>query len=134
MQPYHSLVAIESSNQITAPHFIRTLLKYITQLFFILKYILFILTCLLDIKLSDEEIEIIKNNISKYSSIFCNFHKLKTRKSGRIRYIELNLVFPENKSIKNAHDIKKELNYSEIIIHLGSCEKICNCDECKKSL
>ncbi|EKQ57666.1 MULTISPECIES: cation diffusion facilitator family transporter [Clostridium] len=97
---------------------------------------------LLDIKLSDEEIEIIKNNINKYSSVFCNYHKLKTRKSGRIRYAELHLVFPEDKSIKDAHDIcnkiehdiKQDLNYSEIMIHLESCEKICTCDECKISL
>lgn len=68
--------------------------------------------------------------------LFCNYHKLKTRKSGRIRYVELHLVFPENKSIKDAHDIcdkieyeiKQDLNYSEIMIHLESYEKTYNCD------
>lgn len=97
---------------------------------------------LLDIKLSDEEIEIIKKNINKYSSVFCNYHDLKTRRSGRTRYAELHLVFPENKSIKAAHDIcdkieydiKQDLNYSELMIHVESCEKTCSCMECKKSL
>ncbi|WP_459482429.1 cation transporter dimerization domain-containing protein [Clostridium saccharoperbutylacetonicum] len=34
---------------------------------------------------------------------------------------------------KIEHDIKQKLKYSEIMIHLESCEKTCNCDECKKS-
>jgi len=94
---------------------------------------------LLDIKLSDEEINMIKDNISKYSSVFCNYHDLKTRKSGRIRYIDLHLVFPENKSIKEAHDIcdkiehdiEQILKYAEVMIHLESSEKACNCCDCK---
>jgi len=94
---------------------------------------------LLDVKLSDEEIEIIKDNISKYSSVFCNYHDLKTRKSGRIRYIDLHLVFPENKSIKEAHDIcdkieqniEQSLKYAEVMIHLESSEKACDCLQCK---
>ncbi|MFT8349519.1 cation diffusion facilitator family transporter [Clostridium saccharoperbutylacetonicum] len=83
---------------------------------------------LLDAKLSNDEINIIKNNINKYSTIYCNYHNFKTRKSGRIRYIELHLVFPENMKIKDAHDvcdeiesdIKKSLDHSEIMIHLES--------------
>ena len=94
---------------------------------------------LLDVKLSDEEIEIIKDKINEYDSVFCNYHDLKTRKSGRIRYIDLHLVFPENKSIKEAHDIcdkieqniEQSLKYAEVMIHLESSEKTCNCLECK---
>ena len=93
---------------------------------------------LLDIKLSDEEINIIKDNIGKYASVYCNYHDLKTRKSGRIRYIDLHLVFPENMSIKDAHntcdkieqDIEQTLNYTQIMIHLESSEKNCNCRDC----
>ena len=94
---------------------------------------------LLDVKLSNDEIEIIKDNISKYSSVFCNYHDLKTRKSGRIRYIDLHLVFPENKSIKEAHDIcdkieqniEQSLKYAEVMIHLESSEKACDCLQCE---
>lgn len=94
---------------------------------------------LLDVKLSDEEIEIIKDIINKYDSVFCNYHNLKTRKSGRIQYIDLHLVFPENKSIKEAHDIcdrieqniKQVLKYAEVMIHLEASEKARNCLECK---
>lgn len=96
---------------------------------------------LLDVKLSDEEIQIIKDNISKYSSVFCNYHDLKTRKSGRIRYIDLHLVFPENKSIKEAHDIcdkiehniEQVLKYSEVMIHLEASEKTCDCCKCESN-
>jgi cation diffusion facilitator family transporter len=94
---------------------------------------------LLDVKLSNDEINIIKNNINKYSTIYCNYHDFKTRKSGRVRYIELHLVFPENMKIKDAHDvcdeiendIKKSLDHSEIMIHLESPENSRNCDQCK---
>ncbi|AWK51830.1 cation transporter [Clostridium beijerinckii] len=94
---------------------------------------------LLDVKLSDEEIEIIKDKINRYDSVFCNYHDLKTRKSGRIRYIDLHLVFPENKSIKEAHDIcdrieqniEQVLKYAEVMIHLESSDTTCNCSECK---
>ncbi|WP_271812420.1 cation diffusion facilitator family transporter [Clostridium beijerinckii] len=94
---------------------------------------------LLDTKLSNDEIKIIQNSINKFSSIYCNYHNFKTRKSGRFRYIELHLVFPENMRIKDAHDvcdriendIKKSLNYSEIMIHLESSEYNPNCDKCK---
>lgn len=89
---------------------------------------------LLDIKLSDEEIKIIENKISKYSSVFCNYHDLKTRKSGQIRYIDLHLVFPENKSIKEAHDICDKIEYdiatvlkhAQVMIHLESSEASCS--------
>lgn len=83
---------------------------------------------LLDAKLSNDEIKIIKDSINKFSAAYCNYHNFKTRKSGRVRYIELHLVFPENMIIKDAHnvcddienDIKKSLDHSEIMIHLES--------------
>jgi cation diffusion facilitator family transporter len=94
---------------------------------------------LLDVKLSNDEIKIIKDSINKFSAIYCNYHNFKTRKSGRVRYVELHLVFPENMRIKDAHDvcdkieddIKKSLNHSEIMIHLESSENNPNCDKCK---
>jgi divalent metal cation (Fe/Co/Zn/Cd) transporter len=60
---------------------------------------------LLDVTLSNNEIKIIKDSINKFSTSYCNYHNFKTRKSGRVRYIELHLVFPENMRIKDAHDI-----------------------------
>ncbi|OOM07490.1 cation diffusion facilitator family transporter [Clostridium saccharobutylicum] len=95
---------------------------------------------LLDVKLSNDEIKIIKDNINKFSTVYCNYHDLKTRKSGRMKYVDLHLVFPENMTIKEAHDIcdkiedniERSLHYTQIMIHLESCGKNCNHDRCFK--
>ena len=93
---------------------------------------------LLDIKLSDEEIQIITDEISKYASIYCNYHDLKTRISGRNKYVDLHLVVPDNMSVKDAHDIcdkiensiEKLLKYTTIMIHIESCGKTCDYYKC----
>lgn len=95
---------------------------------------------LLDVKLSDNEIKLIKSSINKFSAVFCNYHNFKTRKSGRIRYIDMHLVFPENMTIREAHgicdkienDIEKSLDHTEIMIHLESSEGNRNCSKCTK--
>ncbi|MDS0526580.1 cation diffusion facilitator family transporter [Clostridium sp. SHJSY1] len=94
---------------------------------------------LLDYKLSDQEIKRIESSIAKYSSIYCDFHNLRTRKSGNIKYIDLHLVFPENMSVKSAHDICDKIEYdlesslkkTEVMIHLESCTS--GCGECNYS-
>jgi cation diffusion facilitator family transporter len=92
---------------------------------------------LLDVKLSDTEIDTIESTINKFSSVYCEFHKLRTRKSGNIKYIDLHMVFPEDMSIKNAHDIcdaiedelENSLKNTEVLIHLESCTHRClTCD------
>jgi cation diffusion facilitator family transporter len=97
---------------------------------------------LVDVKLSDSEISIITSTISKYSSGYCGFHKLRTRKSGDKRYVDLHLVFPGNMHMKNAHDIcdnienemNKSLENTEVMIHLESCDNNCsNCGLSNKS-
>lgn len=88
---------------------------------------------LLDVKLSDDEITVIEEQINKHESVYCDFHNLRTRKSGSIKYIDLHLVVPENMSVKKAHDlcdiieddIEKTLKNTEVMIHLESCKKVC---------
>lgn len=92
---------------------------------------------LLDVKLSEEEIKIVTEQINKHKSVYCDYHNLRTRKSGRLKYIDLHLVFPENMTIKDAHDlcdviendIEKLLANTEILIHIESCKKACT--DCK---
>ncbi|MCH3962786.1 MAG: cation diffusion facilitator family transporter [Clostridium sp.] len=89
---------------------------------------------LVDVKLSDDEILTIKNIISRYNSVFCGFHRLRTRKSGDRRYIDLHLVFPQDMHVKAAHDIcdkienklSKSLKNTETMIHIESCDNDCN--------
>ncbi|URZ04600.1 cation diffusion facilitator family transporter [Clostridium felsineum] len=94
---------------------------------------------LMDTKLSNEEINIIKSAISKHGNLFCDLEKLKTRKSGATRYVDLTIVFPGNISLKEAHgicdileeEITKSLKRTEVMIHSEACGKSCN--GCKNS-
>jgi len=87
---------------------------------------------LLDVKLSDKEIKIIKDEINKYSSVYCNYHDLKTRRSGPTKHVDLHLVVPKDMSIKNAHDVCDKIEYdietmlknTHVMIHLESSDKI----------
>lgn len=81
---------------------------------------------LVDAGLSEKEEIIIKRIIIEHYSEFIEFHKLRTRKSGNERHIDLHLVMEKNISLNDAHkfcdhleeDIKKELPNSMIVIHL----------------
>ncbi|WP_411682224.1 cation diffusion facilitator family transporter [Clostridium thailandense] len=92
---------------------------------------------LIDVKLSEEEIKIITEQINRHKSVYCNYHSLRTRKSGKTKYVDLHLVFPEDMTVKVAHDlcdviendIEEVLKNTEILIHLESCTKACT--ECK---
>ncbi|MCR3760673.1 cation diffusion facilitator family transporter [Clostridium felsineum] len=94
---------------------------------------------LMDTKLSNEEISIIKKAISKHENLFCDFEKLKTRKAGATRYVDLTIVFPGDISVKHAHDIcdileeeiTRSLKRTEVMIHSEACEK--SCIGCKNS-
>jgi cation diffusion facilitator family transporter len=94
---------------------------------------------LLDTTLSQKEISIIEDEINKHKEIYCNYHNLRTRKSGRTKCIDLHLVVPENMSIKDAHSIcdtiengiENTLRFTEVMIHVESCEK--KCGDCPTS-
>ena len=100
---------------------------------------------LLDVKLSDEELSIIKTEMDKHSELYCNYHDLRTRRSGNIKYIDLHLVVPENMVVKKAHDkcdaieeiLEKSLKNTQVMIHLEACDETCmecafDCNSIKK--
>lgn len=60
---------------------------------------------LLDVKLPDSEIAIIKKAIEVKAAGFGNFHQLRTRKAGHLKYVDLHLELPQYLSVKEAHDI-----------------------------
>lgn len=94
---------------------------------------------LLDVRLTDLEIQAVESAISKHNSFYCNYHELRTRRSGSKKYIDLHMVVPKDMSVKNAHDIcdeieddiKYSLKNTEIMIHVEACLKDIMCDECK---
>jgi len=92
---------------------------------------------LLDKSLPDTEIKLIERVVKGYGGNVLNFHKLRARKMGSERQIDLHLVVPMNLSIKDGHslveelerDIKKELPGSIIVVHIEPCDE--NCERCR---
>jgi cation diffusion facilitator family transporter len=121
---------------VTGLHYLDPIVAIIVALFILKEAFELLKTAfnpLLDAPLSQREISIIEDEINTHKDIYCNFHNLRTRKSGRTKYIDLHLVVPENMSIKDAHnicdsienDIENKLKFTEVMIHLESCEKKC---------
>lgn len=92
---------------------------------------------LVDTKLPVDEEQSIREAITEhFGGEVVNFHKLRTRKAGRQRYIDLHLVMPKHVSIEEAHnmcnhleiDIKVRLVHTDVTIHVEPCDD--NCDAC----
>ncbi|OGO43231.1 MAG: hypothetical protein A2137_05110 [Chloroflexi bacterium RBG_16_58_8] len=98
---------------------------------------------LVDVKLPEEEESNIKSAITEhFGGEVVSFHKLRTRKAGSQRYIDLHLVMPRHLSIEEAHemcdhleiDIRHRLVRTDVTIHVEPCDgtcKVCKitCDE-----
>ncbi len=80
---------------------------------------------LMDRRLPPEEEEVIKNILDDNSDVV-SFHRLRTRKSGSERYIDLNLILPKSYTVEKAHaicdqieaKIKSRLPRSRVTIHI----------------
>jgi cation diffusion facilitator family transporter len=91
---------------------------------------------ILDIKLPDNEEAILHEVLQGYSHLFLEYHKLRTRKSGHVRHIDMHLVVPKLMTVEEGHnlchtitsDIEKRLDYSQILVQIEPCKKVC--DEC----
>jgi cation diffusion facilitator family transporter len=92
---------------------------------------------LVDVKLPEEEENIIRAAITEhFGSEVVSFHKLRTRKAGNQRYIDLHLVMPRHISIEEAHlmcdhlekDMKRRLLRTDTTIHVEPCDG--NCEAC----
>lgn len=94
---------------------------------------------LLDAKLPDEEEQEIINIIRNYKGDFVEFHELRSRKAGSERHIDLHLVVPQDKPIKEVHDvcnqieekIKERFSPSDVLIHVEPCDNHCRHCEVK---
>jgi cation diffusion facilitator family transporter len=86
---------------------------------------------LLDVRLPDDEEEIIRSSITEHLGEIVGFHKLRTRKAGSERYVELHLVMPKSVTLEEAHglcdhledDIKRKLPEGRVTIHCEPCEQ-----------
>lgn len=91
---------------------------------------------LIDTSLPVNERDIIKRCITEHSDQVVEFHKLRTRKAGAERFIDLHLLMPRNINIQEAHlfcdhlqqDIETALQRSNVTIHIEPCDE--NCKAC----
>jgi cation diffusion facilitator family transporter len=86
---------------------------------------------LVDVRLPEEEEDIITASITEHLGEITGFHELRTRKAGSQRYIDLHLVLPKSVTLEEAHrlcdhlegDIKSKLSNGLVTIHCEPCEQ-----------
>ena len=91
---------------------------------------------LVDVRLPEAEENAIKSSISEHANEVADFHKLRTRKSGNQRYIDVHVVMPKDTSVGDAHrlcdhlerDIGSRLRHASVTIHIEPCDG--DCDQC----
>lgn len=84
---------------------------------------------LTDIALPPEEEEAIVNIVNQHPEVI-SFHRLRTRRSGSYRLIDMHLILDKNMHLDKAHavcdqieaDIKCEFGLCDVIIHLEPCD------------
>ena len=92
---------------------------------------------LMDTKLSDEEINTIKQVMDAHKSVFVDFHELRTRRAGETKHIDLHLTIPQKMTVKEFHDfsdhleedLRKALENTKVLIHAEPCDA--NCNNCR---
>lgn len=92
---------------------------------------------LLDKTLPEQELRVIESIIRRRESELLNFHKLRARKTGSDRQIDLHLVVPRYQSVKQSHDLVDELEKdicaalpnTSVVVHIEPCDA--RCEKCK---
>lgn len=96
---------------------------------------------LFDARLPHEDEEKIRTVLSRHQEECIDFHRLRSRKSGSIRFIDLHLVVPRKWTIEEAHqlsdriekEIREALANTQVIIHIDPCNKSLNpCTSCTR--
>jgi cation diffusion facilitator family transporter len=89
---------------------------------------------IMDIKLPDEEEAEIFEILQSYSGEVSEYHKLRTRKAGAERHIDLHLVVKRDRNIEDVHNlcneierrIRARLSNVQVLIHVEPCSQHCN--------
>lgn len=89
---------------------------------------------LVDRKLPEQEENDVKAAIMEhFGGEVVSFHRLRTRKAGSQRYIDLHLIMPRQTSIEDAHvmcdhlekDMRNRLHHTDVTIHVEPCNGQC---------
>lgn len=88
---------------------------------------------ILDVKLPDDEEQIIHEVCESFADRALECHKLRTRKAGHIRHIDMHLVVPKHCTVEEGHrlsheiarQIEDQLQNSQVLIHIEPCRSEC---------
>ena len=94
---------------------------------------------LVDRRLPEDEEDLIISTIEEHTTQLAGYHKVRTRKAGSQRFVDLHLLLPKNMSLEDAHnmadhiehDIEDKLSSISVTIHLEPCNT--ECDRCNIS-
>ncbi len=93
---------------------------------------------LVDAPLPPENVEVIKAVLRDHEGMHIGWHRLRTRRAGPDRHIDLHLHFKPSMTVSEAHDIahhiqdeiEAKLPRSHVLIHLEPCEG--ECETCRE--
>ena len=88
---------------------------------------------ILDVKLPDGEEQIIHDICESFSERALECHKLRTRKAGHVRHIDMHLMVPKHCTVEEGHSlsheiarrIEEQLPHSQVLIHIEPCRSAC---------
>lgn len=89
---------------------------------------------LIDIKLSDEDEQKLKTVLNSYENKVLQFHKIRSRKSGKMKQIDFHMIVNNRLTIEEAHslceeiekDLEKILKNTDVNIHIEPESRIKN--------
>ncbi|MBI2909744.1 MAG: cation transporter [Chloroflexi bacterium] len=84
---------------------------------------------LVDVRLPESEEAVVKRSIEEHYGEVIGFHRLRSRRAGRERQIDLHLVMAKDITLEEAHrmsdhlerDIRGKLPYCSVTIHIEPC-------------
>ena len=91
---------------------------------------------IVDARLPDEEEDAIHQVMAAHTGQFREYHKLRTRKSGNVRHIDMHLVVHKTMTVEAGHtfthaltrEIADRLPNSQVLVHVEPCHG--NCATC----
>jgi cation diffusion facilitator family transporter len=93
---------------------------------------------LVDSRLSEEEEAAIHESVEKMPGVI-GYHKIRTRRSGKDRFIDFHILVPDSMDVKDSHDLTQyiekaiieKLSHASITIHVEPCSG--GCDGCSET-
>ena len=92
---------------------------------------------LLDKSLPEDEMRRIEMVLAQHSSDFVDYHRLRSRKTGAERELDLHVTVPSTLSVSDSHDLVEKLEVeirhalprSTIVVHVEPCHG--DCESCR---